>query len=55
MKRMKGWGAVAALSVASNITFLAVANKFPNGPFGRLKALIVNNQATSSTTTRTGS
>ena len=43
MKRWKGWGAVAALSVASNLTFFAVARKFPNGPFGQLKALVVNN------------
>ena len=43
MRRTKGWLTVAAVSVTSNLAFFAVARKFPNGPVGRLKSLIINN------------
>lgn len=44
MKRgLRGWGTVAVVSVAANLAFWASAVKFPSGPTGRLKQLLVAN------------
>lgn len=48
MRHAKGWLAVGMVSIFSNVAFFATARRFPNGPVGRLKSLIINNQRTGS-------
>lgn len=54
MRRLRGWGTVAAVSVTANVAWFAAARKFPNGPIGRLMTAIRASSRPASTSTPTG-